>query len=198
MQLDGMHHITMITGDAQRNVDFYADVLGLAAGKEDGQLRLARGLPPLLRRRAGLARLDPDLVRVRRCRTGPRRRGHDPHDPTRRRWCGVAGLLGAAARSERILERAVRGLRELAQVRRLRRPRARAGTRQPGHRTAEGRAPRDPGRACDHRRRGRPRLHRPAARGRRAAADRDARLHRHRRHRHLPPHRSDPHVRLGL
>jgi glyoxalase family protein len=29
MKLDGMHHITMITGDAQRNVDFYADVLGL-------------------------------------------------------------------------------------------------------------------------------------------------------------------------
>ena len=29
MKLAGLHHITMITGDAQRNVDFYADVLGL-------------------------------------------------------------------------------------------------------------------------------------------------------------------------
>ena len=29
MKLDGMHHITMITGDAQRNIDFYAGVLGL-------------------------------------------------------------------------------------------------------------------------------------------------------------------------
>lgn len=29
MKLEGMHHITMITADAQRNVDFYADVLGL-------------------------------------------------------------------------------------------------------------------------------------------------------------------------
>jgi glyoxalase family protein len=29
MKLEGMHHITMITGDAQRNIDFYADVLGL-------------------------------------------------------------------------------------------------------------------------------------------------------------------------
>ena len=29
MRLDGLHHITMITGDAQRNVDFYADLLGL-------------------------------------------------------------------------------------------------------------------------------------------------------------------------
>ncbi|UGS37380.1 VOC family protein [Capillimicrobium parvum] len=29
MKLEGLHHITMITGDAQRNVDFYADTLGL-------------------------------------------------------------------------------------------------------------------------------------------------------------------------
>src|ERR687893_1682324 len=29
MQLAGLHHITMITGDAQRNVAFYADLLGL-------------------------------------------------------------------------------------------------------------------------------------------------------------------------
>lgn len=29
MRLEGLHHITMITGDAQRNVDFYAGVLGL-------------------------------------------------------------------------------------------------------------------------------------------------------------------------
>jgi len=29
MQLDGIHHVTAITGDAPRNVDFYARVLGL-------------------------------------------------------------------------------------------------------------------------------------------------------------------------
>jgi len=34
MQLDGLHHITMITGDAQRNVDFYAGVLGLRLVKQ--------------------------------------------------------------------------------------------------------------------------------------------------------------------
>ncbi len=34
MKLDGMHHVTMITGDAQRNVDFYADVLGLRLVKK--------------------------------------------------------------------------------------------------------------------------------------------------------------------
>lgn len=29
MRLDGLHHITMITGDAQRTIEFYAEVLGL-------------------------------------------------------------------------------------------------------------------------------------------------------------------------
>ncbi|MDE3071031.1 MAG: VOC family protein, partial [Acidobacteriota bacterium] len=34
MQLEGIHHITAITGDAQRNVDFYAGVLGLRLVKK--------------------------------------------------------------------------------------------------------------------------------------------------------------------
>src|SRR5947209_1647289 len=34
MQLEALHHITMITGDAQRNVDFYARVLGLRLVKK--------------------------------------------------------------------------------------------------------------------------------------------------------------------
>jgi glyoxalase family protein len=34
MKLEGMHHITMITGDARKNVDFYADVLGLRLVKK--------------------------------------------------------------------------------------------------------------------------------------------------------------------
>jgi glyoxalase family protein len=34
MKLDGMHHITMITGDARKNVDFYADLLGLRLVKK--------------------------------------------------------------------------------------------------------------------------------------------------------------------
>jgi len=34
MKLDGMHHITMITGDARQNVAFYADVLGLRMVKK--------------------------------------------------------------------------------------------------------------------------------------------------------------------
>jgi glyoxalase family protein len=34
MKLDGMHHVTMITADAKRNVDFYADLLGLRMVKK--------------------------------------------------------------------------------------------------------------------------------------------------------------------
>ncbi|HXE46509.1 MAG TPA: VOC family protein [Conexibacter sp.] len=34
MQLDGIHHITCITGDAARNVDFYVRVLGLRLAKK--------------------------------------------------------------------------------------------------------------------------------------------------------------------
>jgi glyoxalase family protein len=34
MKLDGIHHITAITGDAQRNVDFYAGVMGLRLVKK--------------------------------------------------------------------------------------------------------------------------------------------------------------------
>jgi glyoxalase family protein len=34
MKLEALHHITMITGDAQKNVEFYADVLGLRMVKK--------------------------------------------------------------------------------------------------------------------------------------------------------------------
>ena len=34
MKLEGIHHITCITGDAPRNVDFYARVMGLRMVKK--------------------------------------------------------------------------------------------------------------------------------------------------------------------
>lgn len=34
MRLEALHHITMITADARKNVDFYADVLGLRLVKK--------------------------------------------------------------------------------------------------------------------------------------------------------------------
>jgi glyoxalase family protein len=34
MKLEGIHHVTAITAEAQRNVDFYAGVLGLRLVKK--------------------------------------------------------------------------------------------------------------------------------------------------------------------
>src|SRR5881396_2797510 len=34
MRLDGIHHVTAITADAQKNVDFYAGVMGLRLVKK--------------------------------------------------------------------------------------------------------------------------------------------------------------------
>ncbi|MGH3110457.1 MAG: VOC family protein, partial [Gaiellaceae bacterium] len=34
MRLDGVHHVTCITGDAPRNLDFYTRVLGLRLVKK--------------------------------------------------------------------------------------------------------------------------------------------------------------------
>ena len=34
MNLNGIHHITAITGDSQRNVDFYVGVMGLRLVKK--------------------------------------------------------------------------------------------------------------------------------------------------------------------
>lgn len=35
LQTAGIHHITAFVGDAQRNVDFYAGILGLRLVKND-------------------------------------------------------------------------------------------------------------------------------------------------------------------
>ena len=34
MKLEGIHHVTAITGDGQRNVDFYVGVMGLRLVKK--------------------------------------------------------------------------------------------------------------------------------------------------------------------
>ena len=48
--LPGLHHVTAITADAQKNVDFYCGVLGLRLVKLDRELRRSRQLSPVLRR----------------------------------------------------------------------------------------------------------------------------------------------------
>ena len=53
MRLEGVHHITAITGDAARNVDFYTRVLGLRLVAKTVNQDDPERLPPVLRRRAG-------------------------------------------------------------------------------------------------------------------------------------------------
>ena len=85
---------------------------GPAAGQEDRQLRLARRLPPVLRRRDRLARLDPHVVRVPRRRPRPPGHRNDPHAaarraPPRRRWTSGPSACGErrAAASARCASR---------------------------------------------------------------------------------------------
>ena len=159
MKLDGMHHITMITGDAQRNVEFYADVLGLRLVKKTVNFDAPEAYHLYFGDEQGSPGLDPDLVRVRRRAPRPGRRGDDPHDPARRGLRGGARLLGRAARRQRLRQRA---RRPVAVLRGLRRAAPRARRRRRRQPAAARRAPRGPGRARDPRRRGRARLHRAA------------------------------------
>jgi catechol 2,3-dioxygenase-like lactoylglutathione lyase family enzyme len=46
----GLHHVTAIAEDPQRNVDFLHNGPWLAAGQEDGQLRRHRRVPPVSQR----------------------------------------------------------------------------------------------------------------------------------------------------
>ena len=55
MKLEGIHHITCITGDAPGNVDFYVARARAAAGQEDRQPGRPDRLPPVLRGREGRA-----------------------------------------------------------------------------------------------------------------------------------------------
>ena len=60
MRLEGIHHITAITADARRNLDFYTGVLGLRLVKktinQDSGLAMAA-------KRGGFSNLDdPDLT----------------------------------------------------------------------------------------------------------------------------------------
>ena len=96
MKLEGIHHITAITGDAPRNVEFYAGALGPADGEEDGQPGRPDRLPPLLRRREGLPRRRPHVLRVPGRDPGPRGRRHGPSHRVAGRLRRGARLLGDA------------------------------------------------------------------------------------------------------
>ena len=73
MKLEGIHHITAITGDAQAQRRLLRRHARAADGQEDRQPGRAERLPPLLRRRAGRRGLRHHVLRVPRRARGPRR-----------------------------------------------------------------------------------------------------------------------------
>ena len=141
--IDGIHHITLITGDAPAQRRLLRAGARTADGQEDRQPGRPGRLPPVLCRRARLAGRRHHVLRVPG--RGPRhgRRRHGRGDPAPRRRRRRARLLGAAARRRGRRDRAARR-RGLA-VRRPRGhgPRARDLIR-PG-RAADRRPPRGPG-----------------------------------------------------
>ena len=130
MKLDGMHHITMITGDAQRNVDFYADVLGLRLVKKTVNFDAPEAYHLYFGDEQGSPGSILTWFEFAGARRGPRRRGDDPHDPARRRVREERSTSGPPTGSEGLLERA---LARRALVRGLRRAPVRARGRRHGN-----------------------------------------------------------------
>ena len=145
MKLEGIHHITAITGDAPRNVDFYARRARPADGQEDGQPGRPDRLPPLLRRREGQPGADLTFFEYPGAPAGRAGAGMVHRivwrvgSRARRSTSGRSASATTASTSER-------GERPPA-LRRPRGPRARARRRRRRRRAADRRPPRDPGRA---------------------------------------------------
>ena len=89
MELEGIHHVTAITADAQRNVDFYAGVLGLRMVKKTVNQDNPSVYHLFYADEKGDAGLRHHLLRVPGRRAGPRRRRDGPQGR-------VAGRLGRA------------------------------------------------------------------------------------------------------
>ena len=97
MKLEGIHHITAITGDAPRNVDFYVRVLGLRLVKKTVNQDDPTVYHLFYADENGSAGADLTFFEYPNARAGPRGRGDGPPDRPPRRLAGVAGLLGGPA-----------------------------------------------------------------------------------------------------
>ena len=144
MKLEGIHHITAITGDAQANVDFYAGTLGLRMVKKTVNQDAPSVYHLFYADEEGSPGRRHHLLRVPR-RGARARRGRDgPPDRLAGRLRRGPRLLGRAARRRRGRDLA-RG--RLAALRRPGGPRARARGRHRPRPAADRRPPRGPGRA---------------------------------------------------
>ena len=97
MQLQALHHVTMITGDAQATVAFYADLLGLRMIKKTVNFDAPQAYHLYFGDEQGSPGSDPHLVRVRRRAPGRGGRGDDPPLAARRRRGRGARVLEASA-----------------------------------------------------------------------------------------------------
>ena len=96
MELDGPHHVTMITADARRNVDSTRTSWVYGSSRKPVNFDEPDTYHLYFRRRARLARLDPDVVRVSASRPGAPGAGMIHLLELGVRSGGLAGLLGGA------------------------------------------------------------------------------------------------------
>ena len=136
VRLEGVHHVTLITGDAPRNVDFYTRVLGLRLVKKTVNQDDPTVYHLFYADEKGSAGSDITFFEYPGARARQGRPGHDPHDHLAGRLGGRARLLGAApapARRERSRARTglrLRGSRGGRPRARCRRDRGRAARRE--------------------------------------------------------------------
>ena len=96
MRLEGIHHITAITGDAPGNVDFYARVLGLRLVKKTVNQDDPTVYHLFYADDKGSAGTDLTFFEYPGADARPRRRGHGAHDRLARGEPGGDRLLGRA------------------------------------------------------------------------------------------------------
>ena len=144
VKLEGIHHITAITEDAQRNVDFYAGVLGLRLVKKTVNQDNPTVYHLFFADEKGSAGSDLTFFEFPGVPRGRAGAGDGPPDRLAGRLRGLARLLGGAARRQRGRVRAGRGQPALL---RPRGARPRAGGGRGRRRAADRRPPRGPGRA---------------------------------------------------
>ena len=107
MKLEGIHHITAITGDAQRNVDFYAGTLGLRMVKKTVNQDEPSVYHLFYADEQGSPGSDITFFEFPGAPRGPRRRRHGPPDrlagraPTRRSTSGPSGSAAAGVETSR-------------------------------------------------------------------------------------------------
>ena len=185
MQLHGIHHITAITADARRNVDFYARLLGLRMVKKTVNFDAPDYYHLYYGDETGAPGSIMTFFEFPGRAEGQGRRRHDPPRHLARGIGAGARLLGAAARSRGHRDGARAGC---AAVQRSRGPRPGAGGRRQQGPAAGRRRAGHPGRDGAARIRRRARVQR-APGGKPAPAGADARLHVTGRRRGSPPAR---------